>query len=674
MKKTPLLLLVGLFCAFTSAFAGSGDFGKVKVEDLRSSKYRLDPEAEAHVIYDKGYTRIDLDPVSNDFVLYFDREIRIKIYSKEGFDKADFTIPLHKQLGLNEQINSLKATTYTLEGNKMSKTKLDRKDVYEEDLGGATIYTKFTMPNVKEGSIIEVEYQVKSDIFWRIPTWEFQSDIPVQYSEYQVDVPEYFFFKENVTGYAPLAQVDKTSRTFNFRLGAQSISRGGSWQSGPQNGAPETVTCSGSSMYYLGKNMPALRDEPFMTTYHDYTSKVNLQIEGVQMPGSAYRSVMSDWNNIIDNWMKRDTYARQFDRKWMDEVLAPLQAKHSGTDLAVAIYEHVKNHMNHNNLVSYYPDASLKKIYGERQGTTAEINFLLTALLKKAGFTAVPVILSTRDHGRVHPVYPFMEEYNYMISELIVDNQRIFLDATYKMLPFGMLPVHALNERGHEMLPGGQYVSLRPAAGHTEFTMAKGTIGEDGSLKLDVSESRKNYGAYSWRQEMAEAGGEDAYKASLKNKFEGWEVSDIQIENASNLYDDISRKYSLVSEDKAQANAGTIYIEPILLGAEEENIFKLEDRVFPVDIPYPTQSTYMLTLTLPEGYTMVEAPQPQQVTLPNNGGSYTYQIMQNGNMVQVVSKLNLNQLAFPPNEYPNLRKFYEMIIAKQAETIVLQKQ
>ncbi|MGB3182032.1 MAG: DUF3857 domain-containing protein [Cyclobacteriaceae bacterium] len=673
MRRT-FTLFAGVFFLCFSAFAGNGDFGKVKADDLRKKKYAPDPSAEAHVVYDKGYTRIDLDPVSNEFVLYFDREIRIKIYNKEGLEHADFAIPLHKQLGLRDQINSLKATTYTLEGNKMVKTKLSKKDVFEDDLGGNTVVTRFTMPNVKEGSVIDVQYQIKSDIFWRIPEWEFQSNIPVQFSEYQIDVPEYFHFKENITGYAPLKEVNKSSRTFNFRLGTQSVSRGGSRKAGQQSSAPETIRCTGTAFYYMGEDLPALKEEPYMTTYHDYTSKVNLQIEGVQLPGRAYRNVMSGWDKIISDWMGRDTYAKQFDRNWMDDVVGPLQAKHEGEQLAVAIYEHVKNHMRHNDFVANYPDTPLKKVYNEQKGNAAEINFLLTALLRKAGFSAVPIILSTRDNGKVHPVYPFMEQYNYMISSVTMNGNRYFLDATDRMLPFGMLPMQTLNGLGHEMLPGGKFVNISPGSGDEEFTMAKGSIDENGKLSVDVTEVRKQYGAYICRTEIGEAGSEDAYKDELKNEFEGWEVSNVELEDASDFYADFTRKYHLETEDQVQMNGSNIYLNPILTGSLEENIFKLEDRRFPVDIPFPTRSTFMLTLTLPEGYKLAEAPQPQQVTLPDNGGLFTYNVAQAGNMVQVISKMNLNQLNFSPDQYPNLRKFFEMVVAKQAESIVLQKQ
>jgi hypothetical protein len=487
-------------------------------------------------------------------------------------------------------------------------------------------------------------------------------------------VPEYFHFKENVTGYAPLKEAKKSSRTFNFRLGTQSVSRGGSAHAGQQGTAPQTINCTGTSFYYMGTNMPALREEPYMTTFHDYTSKIDLQIEGVQMPGRPYQSVMSSWEEIISDWMTRDTYGKQFDRNWMDEVIAPLQAKYQGEQLAVAIYEHVKNHMRHDNIIGIYPNAPIRKVYSEQKGSVAEINFLLTALLRKAGFTAVPVILSTRDNGRVHPVYPFLDKYNYMISTLLIDGKRYMLDATDKILAFGMLPVQALNSIGHEMLPGGQFVSIKPATGNVEFTMAKGHFDNNGKLVVDVTESRKNYGAYMWRSEIAEAGSEEGFKNNLKNRFEGWEVSNVELENVTDLYGDFSRKYHLESEEEVQGNSGNLYLNPILVGALQENIFKLENRKFPVDIPFPDQSTFMLSLTLPEGYKMTESPQPQQVTLPDNGGLFTYNVVQNGSIVQVICKLSLNQLSFSPEEYPNLRKFYEMVVAKHAESIVIQKQ
>ena len=49
------------------------------------------------------------------------------------------------------------------------------------------------MPNVKVGSVIEFKYILKSENIVKFPVFDNQYDIPVNYSEYITEIPEYFY-------------------------------------------------------------------------------------------------------------------------------------------------------------------------------------------------------------------------------------------------------------------------------------------------------------------------------------------------------------------------------------------------------------------------------------------------------------------------------------------------
>jgi hypothetical protein len=68
-----------------------------------------------------------------------------------------------------------------------------------------------------------------------------------------------------------------------------------------------------------------------------------------------------------------------------------------------------------------------------------------------------------------------------------------------------------------------------------------------------------------------------------------------------------------------------------------------------------------------------ELPKPKLILMPGNSAKYSYNVTQMGNTLNVVSMLQINKSLFLQDEYPNLREFYNQIIAKQAEQIVLKK-
>jgi len=53
------------------------------------------------------------------------------------------------------------------------------------------------MPNIKEGSVIEFQYVIKTKSIGSLREWNFQTSIPVNHSEYITYIPEYFVYNTN---------------------------------------------------------------------------------------------------------------------------------------------------------------------------------------------------------------------------------------------------------------------------------------------------------------------------------------------------------------------------------------------------------------------------------------------------------------------------------------------
>ena len=116
-----------------------------------------------------------------------------------------------------------------------------------------------------------------------------------------------------------------------------------------------------------------------------------------------------------------------------------------------------------------------------------------------------------------------------------------------------------------------------------------------------------------------------------------------------------------------------IYFSPSIYNSFEENPFKLEERVYPVEIPYPFTEQFVFNLDLPEGYVVEELPEPTRVVLPNKGGSFLYMVKQNGQRLQIIRKIKVSQLEFTPEEYTAIKTFFDLIVAKNEAQIVLKK-
>lgn len=113
------------------------------------------------MLYRSVNTRYDYNP-NEGFTLVTDVHERIKIYNKEGFDWASRELLYYKNLRTAEKITGLKGSTYNLIDGKLIVEKLKKDGIFEENKSKYQLSTKFVMPAVTEGSVIEYEYSLNS--------------------------------------------------------------------------------------------------------------------------------------------------------------------------------------------------------------------------------------------------------------------------------------------------------------------------------------------------------------------------------------------------------------------------------------------------------------------------------------------------------------------------------
>src|SRR5258708_13415013 len=190
MRKLQLFLFLAV--AFTSLAQKSlPKFGEVSMEEMKMTSYEFDCSANGVILFDKGETVMDESEVN------LKRHVRIKILTKEGFDWADYAIRLERSF---ESLSKLKGSTYNLEGGRIVETKMADQSIFKNKYNKYKDQVKFTLPNVKEGSIIEYTYVLKSEANY-IPEWQFQYTIPTVVSDYQTTISNSFTFRKDVQGY-----------------------------------------------------------------------------------------------------------------------------------------------------------------------------------------------------------------------------------------------------------------------------------------------------------------------------------------------------------------------------------------------------------------------------------------------------------------------------------------
>lgn len=681
MKPCLPLLLAGLCGLAVSVSAQTPlKFGDVAVADLQTRTYPPDSAAQAVVLFDVATTRYEVS--NGGFGVRTERHTRLKILGKAGYDYATIRVLLFRQNAQHQELlENLRGFTYNLENGQVTKDKLNKDAVFEYKKEDGLFEKRFTMPNVREGSIIEYTYSVRSDFWWQLDGWVFQRDIPVAWSEYRLVVPEYFNYRLNAGGYEPLVISEQTRGHQNFNImQRETVSSGNASAFVPQTGArtemyPYNVQANTTEYHFAARNLPALRDEAYITTLADYVTKIDFELASVQFPGERLHTLSDTWQTLNQTLLQHEYFGGALrQRGFLKDVARSIPASPDTALRAAAACDWVRQRMKWNGTETKYVETSLKKAFDAHTGNSADLNLLLVALLREAGLEAAPVILSTRDHGRVMDWHAQLAKFNYVVAAARVGNGWLLLDATDPVGKPGVLPLRCLNGKGWLVSETeADFVSLAPTERHVENVVLTLGLDAEGGLKGLADLSHGGYAGSVVRRQLL-SDGPEKYILSFGKTRPSWEFTKLDVTTLDDLSQPVGLRCDVRIAESVQAAGGRMYFKPLLTEGETANPFRLAERKFPVDFAAPINQNFTAVYTLPEGYVVEELPQKAVLALPDNAGRFTYVVAANGNQVQVTSRIAINKTLFMPDEYPLLKTFFDKIVAKHAEQVVLKKQ
>jgi hypothetical protein len=669
MKKIiiTVVLLIGSF-----AFSQKNELGKVTIDELKEKVCPTDTSAVAAVLFSVGKTSFDYS-YDNGFQIITEISTKIKIYKKEGYALANHSERIYVGGNGDEKIDISKAVTYNLVGDKIEKTKLSSSGEFYEKVNKYWNRKKITMPNVKEGAIIEYKITITSPYISNFPDWQFQSEIPVSYSEYTTYIPEYFTYNVHQKGYYNLeVSKDGKFRTINYSY-MPPIMPG---MNNPTDGRREkgSLEFNENSVKYVARNMPALKDESFVNNIDNYKTTILHELSGTRYPNSPYKSYVTDWETIVKGIYESENFGPELNKtgyfeKDIDLLLAGVTSQNERISM---VFNYAKSRMNWNEFYGIYCDEGVKKAYQDKKGNVAEINLMLTAMLRYAGFEANPILVSTRSNGI--SLFPSKSAYNYIIAGLELNNQVVLMDATSKFSTPDILPVRDLNWFGRIIRKNGTSaeIDLMPKMSSKDVVSIMAKINDKGEVSGKIRDQYFDYNALLFRQANNGVATE-SYIEKLEKRHQGLEIGKYDVQNSNDLSLPIIENYDFTTTNAVEIIGDKMYLSPLLFFAKSENPFKQDAREYPIDFVYPNQDKFNVSLIIPEGYVIEVLPTAKAVALPDNLASFKYNISNNGNQIQIMFILDTNQAIIGSEHYEGLKTFYKEIVNKHNEKIVLKK-
>ncbi len=646
-------------------------YGDIPMNDLKMSRYEKDTAAAGVVLMDYGESRMDYDH-SNGFMVRFDRIRRIKIFKKDAYSFAEFNIPIYHNNERSEKITSLKAVSYNLEGGKMVETKMKSEGTFNEKINDNWNQVKFTLPNVKEGTILEIAYTIYSEFIFNFQDWEFQSTIPTIWSEYRAHIPEYFEYQKTMIGYIQptIAEVKQASDVIQFTTKETTTGR-----LAQTTFDSDQLGFMRNDFRWVAQDVPAFKAEPRMNNTVDYISKINFELIFQQLPGGKERNYMGTWEGLNKEFLENARFGWEIAGAGFlkDITNSEIAGITEVGDKVGKIFNYVKTNVEWNGNYRLYITENLKKVVNDKKGSSADINLLLVSMLMKAGIAADPVLISTRNHGFIRKQVPSSNQFNYVICAVTLGDKVVFLDATDRSLPMNVLPERCLNGEGLIISEKfSRWIPITPSFKSRTISNFELALSDNGEMAGNVLISRDGYDAQKMRAEYLKKG-EETYVNELASSRQ-WELQKSKFENTKELSQTVKESYEVKIPEQIQQSGNVMYLNPFVSGRLEENPFKSETRTYPVDFGSPTEQLIMGKFQIPQGYVVEELPKPKVFMLPKAGAKYVYNLSQVGDKIQFTSQLNINQSIFTVEEYNSLREFYNQVVAKQNEQIVIKKQ
>ncbi len=616
----------------------SQDFGEISDEELQMTSIEEDPDADAVILFNKS--QINITP---DFTLEIIRHTRIKILTEAGKEWADISIPYYYK----NKIMGLEAASYLPNGDE---SELDDDDIFNEKIRNYK-YKKFAIPGVEVGSVIEYQYTVFSDYISNLDPWYFQASEYTKLSEIKVLLPPGFDYSALQKNWYPHDIKKSKEEVWNpYRAGKK-------------------VT----QFVWTGRNLPAIRKEPYMNAFHDYYAQILFQL--VSFKNEYFnKTYAKSWDDIAKHRYEvfESNIAAGGDQ--LDFIESQIKEISDPLLKTKKVFEYVRSEIKTEDGGGWYPSEDPETVFEEKKGNASEKNVLFLNLLNHLGIKAEPLLISTKSHGKLFRDWVQTQQFNRTIAYVTIGKEKYFLDTSDKFCSFGCLTPETKVGFGFLMKEeSGKIIKIKPlkVKNKTEI-ITNATLGEDGTISAETQITYRGFRALSERKQINK-------KKDISDIIDD-KLSDFSVEADIDTFyysgiDSLDAPIELNIKYKLPAYTeelnGSIYFTPPFITMLTENPYEKEKRDFPVDYSYAYDTRETYNLTLPENYVIAEKPKSKKARMKKLNFSKIF--FGTTNKLECKRNYSRKRTRFGVNEYQVLRSVFDVIVDSDQDIVVFSK-
>lgn len=601
----------------------------------------VEPEADAEALF--WDVRVQDRDSASDIMSVVNSYVRVKVFNDRGKEsQSKIEIPYANRT----KIANIAGRTIKKDGTIVE---LKPEAVFDRTIvkyGSFKVNVKsFAMPAVEPGCIIEYRWQETSParLYQRL---DMQRDIPVQRITYHI----------------------KPFSSPGFELGMRFKAF---------NGVTSAMKKEGGGFYTTeATNVKAFREEPNMPPEDQVRAWILLfYSEDTGMTADKY---WADYGKKVFNRSKGVYKVTDEIRRATTEVTAgatsdaeKIQRIHTFcrtkiknlSDDASGVSDEERDRIRSNNNAN----DTLKQM----RGYADDINAVFAAMCLAAGLDARPAAVSDRSDFFFDPA--FSDSYFLQSIDIAVKTGtewRIY-DPGSTYPTSGML---LWREEGTEALvtdpkePLWVRAQMASADASTDKRTGTFTLSDDGTLEGDVRVEYTGHRSVDWKEYHDEDSPEQreaSVLGGIRQRLSTAEVSKLTIENVTDVDKPFTVSYHVRIPGFAQRTGKRLFFQPSFFQVNVAPRFTATTRQHLIYFHYPWTEDDTVSITLPAGYELDSADQPESFGI-GPVGSYDVKILasKDGSVIQYKRKFVFSadgSLYFPASGYAQIKKVFDAI-------------
>lgn len=663
MLRLTLLALVFHFISI-QINAQPKKFGRVDKEDFEIELSKEDSASNAVILFDYANIKID-----DDVTFRIEGQMRVKVLNSGDPNVSEFEFAFNDEK-YSQEFDKIEAISFNInDKEKVEKTELKKDNIYTEEVFAGWKKMKFAVPGVRNGTIIDIRYEKILGGPEQIPNWYFDSYYPVKWSEFNIQIPVYLRFNliQSINRDFEIRDVKESKVAIKFYFDRTATS-----YASTKTGSAR-ISSPAQEFKWVMKDVPALSEEPFISSIQNYRNFIFLQYNGIEIPEYDIKNLNNDsWEAVADELLKEENIGGYISPdNWSRELAVSVYGSSiEQKDRLKNIFKYITS-FSVDGSNEYFPSQNLKEVYTSGKGSRTELNLLFIKLLRSAGFEADPVFISTREEGKVMREYILPSQFNHLIARVNIGSESLLLDPSSGINSI-LLPENNLNGQG--LLVTNFSSSWIPLSSNfrteTEIEV-RAKIKANGEILGDFIIDAKGFDALYFENFFAN---EDRSTSNFQifDSMSKVELDSINYEPMDFYSPEISvtGSFRIGKEDERQLDL--IYLQPG--GFEFLDLPRLESssRKFPMELPFEFRNTIKFRFDIPEGYSVEELPSGKIASIPGKQFNYIDSYLELSSAVLIERKFIARDVEFE-QKYYSLFKSVMNEVNSPTPTIVLKR-